>query len=163
MLTLLRVPLLICSLLLLFRFLLTCADLLNIPTLEVSGALPLARARVKRRLAPAPTRAVSPVFRAFSISQLLELLHTRLCRPALRAALAGGRSPSARVALALATPGLADGQGCRRVVRLAPMEAKGRMIMSAKSVEIIPASGTESSHSAQQAQEVPEQCAQDAA
>ncbi|WP_445222651.1 hypothetical protein ACKWRH_11425 [Bradyrhizobium sp. Pa8] len=29
------------------------------------------------------------------------------------------------------------------MVRLAPMEAKGRMIMSAKSVEIIPASGTE--------------------
>ena len=29
------------------------------------------------------------------------------------------------------------------MVRPAPMEAKGRMIMSAKSVEIIPASGTE--------------------
>jgi hypothetical protein len=34
--------------------------------------------------------------------------------PLPEAALAGGRSPSARVALALATPGLADGQGRRR-------------------------------------------------
>ncbi|MET4175919.1 hypothetical protein ABIB99_007035 [Bradyrhizobium sp. LA6.1] len=42
-----------------------------------------------------------------------------------------------------AAPGLADGQGCRRGVRAAPMEAKGRMIMSAKSIEIIPAKGTE--------------------
>ncbi|MCS3892257.1 hypothetical protein M2171_001390 [Bradyrhizobium japonicum USDA 38] len=33
------------------------------------------------------------------------------------AALSGGRSPSALVALALATPGLADGQGRRRGVR----------------------------------------------
>ncbi|MGY3591511.1 ParB/RepB/Spo0J family partition protein [Bradyrhizobium sp. USDA 4341] len=40
-------------------------------------------------------------------------------------------------------PNLADGQGRRRGVRPAPMEAKGRMIMSAKSVEIISASGTE--------------------
>ena len=31
--------------------------------------------------------------------------------------LKGGRSPSARLALALATPGLADGQGRRREVR----------------------------------------------
>ena len=44
----------------------------------------------------------------------------RLCRPALRAALKGGRSPSTRVALALATPGLADGQGRRRRCALRP-------------------------------------------
>ncbi|MET4788795.1 hypothetical protein ABIF64_000973 [Bradyrhizobium japonicum] len=40
------------------------------------------------------------------------------------AALSGGRAPSARVALALATPGLADGQGRRRGVRPAPMKQR---------------------------------------
>jgi type IV secretory pathway VirB10-like protein len=44
---------------------------------------------------PAPIRAVSPVFRAFSHPDPLKT-GTRLCRPALRAALQGGRSPSAR-------------------------------------------------------------------
>ena len=39
------------------------------------GALPLARARVKRRQGPAPTRAVSPIFRAFSDPQLPKSRH----------------------------------------------------------------------------------------
>ena len=79
------------------------------------GAPPLARTRVKRRQMPSPTRAVSPVFRASS-HQASSRRSMRLCRPALRAALKGGRSPSTRVALALANPGLADGQGRRREV-----------------------------------------------
>jgi hypothetical protein len=49
-------------------------------------------------------------------SILFAKLGMRLCRPALRAALKGGRSPTAQLALALATPGLADGQGRRREV-----------------------------------------------
>ena len=75
--------------------------------------------RVKRRQTPAPTRAVSPVFRASSDPESSRPV-MRLCRPALRAALRGGRSPSTRVALALATPGLADGQGRRRRCALRP-------------------------------------------
>lgn len=61
MLTLLRVPLLILSLL---PLVFTSAGLPAFSRFEISGALPLARARVKRRLAPPPPRAVSPVFRA---------------------------------------------------------------------------------------------------
>jgi hypothetical protein len=54
---------------------------------------PFARARVKRRQGPTPTRAVSPVFRAF-----VDLLHarnigTRLCRPAVRTAPSGRTIP----------------------------------------------------------------------
>ena len=43
---------------------------------DIEGALPLARARVKRRLSPAPPRAVSPVFRAaFTLSTFDDLAH----------------------------------------------------------------------------------------
>lgn len=51
--TLLRVPLLIIYLV---SLAFTCADLLNIPKLGIAGAPPVARARVKRRLSPAPCR-----------------------------------------------------------------------------------------------------------
>jgi ParB family transcriptional regulator, chromosome partitioning protein len=64
--------------------------------------------------------------------------------PLFRAALTGGRSPSARFALALATPGLADGQGRRReVCALCAHESKRRLIMSAKSVQSVPESRSE--------------------
>jgi P-type conjugative transfer protein TrbG len=56
------------------------------------GAPPLARARVKRRLMPAPTRAVSPVFRALSHPESFRSA-IRLCRPARRAALRAGDPP----------------------------------------------------------------------
>jgi hypothetical protein len=54
----------------------------------------------------------------------------------------GRVNPLRPVALALATPGLADGQGRRREVRLAPRKQK-EIIMSAKSTATIPENGTE--------------------
>jgi hypothetical protein len=54
--------------------------------LKSYGVPPLARTRVKRRQTPAPTRAVSPVFRASSHPESSRAV-MRLCRPALRAAL----------------------------------------------------------------------------
>ncbi len=86
---------------------------------DMEGAPPLAHARVKRRQCRRrPGR--SP--RSSALSQILTPSkgQTRLCRPALRAALKGGRSPSTRVALALATPGLADGQGAGARCALRP-------------------------------------------
>jgi hypothetical protein len=72
---------------------------------------------------PAPTRAVSPVFRASLILPTSKGVARACADPLFDLPFSGGRSPSARVALALATPGLADGQGCRRGARPAPNEA----------------------------------------
>jgi hypothetical protein len=71
MLTLLRLPFFRSAILRTFLFL-----------LKNYGAPPLARARVKRRLTPASTWAVSPVFRALSHPKSLRSA-IRLCRPAL--------------------------------------------------------------------------------
>jgi hypothetical protein len=100
------------------------------------------RARVKRRPTPVPTRAVSPVFRAPSHLESLQSA-IRLCRPALRAALRAGDPPPFGSPWHLLPPGLADGQGCRREERSAPMKPKTRSVMSAKQSETIMESGTE--------------------
>jgi len=63
-----------------------------------------------------PAGAVSPVFRAKDLHDD----QSRRARADARlsgAPLSGGWSPSASAALALATPGLADGQGCSAALR----------------------------------------------
>src|SRR5579863_518150 len=88
--------------------------------IEDYGAPPLARARVKRRPMPAPIRAVSPVFRAFSHPDSLKT-GTRLCRPALRAALRGaGDPPPLRSPWRLLPPVSPTGRGAGARVAPAP-------------------------------------------
>jgi hypothetical protein len=83
---------------------------------ETEGAPPLARAKAPAKTGADPSGL--PASSALFLRSSSPKLGTRLCRPAPCAALKGGRSPSARVAVALATPGLADGQGRRREVRV---------------------------------------------
>src|ERR1700691_769319 len=89
---------------------------------------------------PAPTRAVSPVFRAVSDLESPRLA-MRLCRPAPRAAPHRRAIPPRSVAPALANPRSRRRAGAQaRELRLHP---KRRFIMSAKTVEIVPQSGSE--------------------
>src|SRR5258708_20636540 len=57
------------------------------------GAPPLARARVKRRHVPAPTRAVSPVFRASSDPQIFIALARACADPLFERPLRAGDPP----------------------------------------------------------------------
>src|SRR5665213_213846 len=70
---------------------------------KANGLRPSRAPGVKRRQTPAPTRAVSPVFRASSHPESSRPV-MRLSRPALRAALKGGDPPSLGSPWHLAAP-----------------------------------------------------------